>query len=80
MRYELQLDEQRFLVGVAEGQLEISRGHAERAEVVIETNPATLADVLWNGRSLGGAIRSGSLSLEGSRTAAARFLALFPAA
>jgi DNA-binding HxlR family transcriptional regulator len=47
---------------------------------VIDTDPGTLARVLWHGRQIAGAIRSGDLRIEGDRAAGRRFLALFPRA
>jgi len=46
---------------------------------VIDTDPGTLARVLWHGRKITAALRSGDLRIEGDRSAARRFLALFPA-
>jgi DNA-binding HxlR family transcriptional regulator len=48
--YELRLGESRFSLRVADGRLEIARGEAERPDAVIETDPRTLAMVLWRGR------------------------------
>ncbi len=46
---------------------------------MIDTDPGTLARVLWHGRKITAALRSGDLRIEGDRSAARRFLALFPA-
>ncbi len=76
--YELRLGEHRFGVRIAEGRLELSRGEADHPSAIIETDPATLASVLWHGRSLGDAQRSGHLKIDGSKAAARRFFTLFP--
>jgi hypothetical protein len=55
-----------------------SRGAAERPDATIDTDPATLATVLWHGRRLTEAVRSSEIEIEGSRPAVTRFLGLFP--
>jgi len=75
---ELRLDGDRFRARIAGGALEVARGSAERPAAIIETDPATLARVLWHGRRLTAALRSGDVRIEGDRSAARRFLALFP--
>jgi DNA-binding HxlR family transcriptional regulator len=77
--YELRLGDQRFRARLAAGRLELVRGTAERPDAVIETDPGTLAAVLWHGRRLADAERAGDLRTEGRRSAARRFLRLFPA-
>jgi DNA-binding HxlR family transcriptional regulator len=76
--YELRFGDQRFKVRVADGQLELTRGEAKEPDAAIETEPGTLASVLWHGRALDDAVRSGKLKVEGSRRAVNRFLGLFP--
>jgi DNA-binding HxlR family transcriptional regulator/putative sterol carrier protein len=76
--YELRLGDDRFRATVAEGRFEVVRGTAERADAIIDTDPRTLADVLWEGRRLAEALRSGDLRIEGDRSAVERFLGLFP--
>jgi DNA-binding HxlR family transcriptional regulator len=48
--YELRFGEQVFHARVENGTLEIGRGPAERPDATIDTEPATLAAVLWHGR------------------------------
>lgn len=76
--YELRLGDQRFRLDVAGGRLELSRGGAPAPDATIETDPGTLAAVLWHGRGLDEARRAGDVVVEGDRGAVARFLALFP--
>ena len=57
----------------------LPRGPSAAPVAVIDTDPGTLARVLWHGRRIAGAIRSGDLRIEGDRAAGRRFLALFPA-
>jgi DNA-binding HxlR family transcriptional regulator len=76
--YELRLGEHRFQVRVEDGRLSLARGNAERPDATIETDPATLATVLWHGRRLTEALRAGDMKIEGNRPAVTRFLGLFP--
>jgi DNA-binding HxlR family transcriptional regulator len=76
--YELRLGEQRFHAEVADGRLTLARGDADRPDVTIQTEPATLATLLWHGRRLSEALRAGDVEIEGSRPALTRFLGLFP--
>jgi DNA-binding HxlR family transcriptional regulator len=77
--FELRLDGEAFRARVADGALAVARGTAENPVATIETDPGTLARVLWHGRKIAAALRSGELRIEGDRSAARRFLALFPA-
>jgi DNA-binding HxlR family transcriptional regulator len=76
--YELRLGEQRFHIEVADGRLEVARGSAEMPDATIETDPGTLATLLWHGRRLEEARRSGDIAIAGDRKAVTRLLGLFP--
>ncbi len=77
--YELRLGEDRFYAVVAEGRFEIARGDAEEwPDAVIETDAATLTALVYQGRQLDEAVRSGDLQIEGDESAVERFLGLFP--
>jgi DNA-binding HxlR family transcriptional regulator len=76
--YELRLGEQRFRLDVADGRIEIARGSAPAPDATLETDPGTLASVLWPGRRLDEARRAGDLAIGGDRAAVTRLLALFP--
>jgi DNA-binding HxlR family transcriptional regulator/putative sterol carrier protein len=76
--YELRLGEDRFRIAVADGEVEVARGDADRPDATIDTDPDTLAAVLWGGRPLADAQRSGSMSIEGDKAAVKRFVSLFP--
>jgi DNA-binding HxlR family transcriptional regulator/putative sterol carrier protein len=77
-RYELRLGEDRFRIEVAEDAIDVTRGDAPDADAMIETDPDTLAAVLWEDRPLADAQRSKSLTVEGDKAAVARFVRLFP--
>ena len=77
-RYELRLGEQRFTVELGDGRIGARREAPADPDAVIESDPATLADVLWHGRAPAEAERDGALTITGSREAAERFLRAFP--
>ena len=76
--YELRLGEHAFRARIADGRIEFARGSAEDPAATIETDTDTLTGLLWRGRRVAEAERSGDLRIEGSRREATRFLGLFP--
>jgi DNA-binding HxlR family transcriptional regulator len=76
--YELRLGEDRFRIEVADSQLEVARGDAQQADATMDTDTDTIAAVLWGGRSLADAQRSGAMTIEGDKAAVKRFVQLFP--
>lgn len=76
--YELRLGESVFSIRVADRAFAVSRGGAGEPIAVIETDPLTLAGLLWHGVKLQSAIRAGTVKTEGRRTAIQRLLGLFP--
>jgi DNA-binding HxlR family transcriptional regulator len=76
--YELHLEEDVFRVAVSDRRFEIARGEAERPDATIEADSATLATLVYEGRPLAEALRSGDLKIEGDESAVERFLTLFP--
>ena len=77
--YELRLGEERFRAVVADGRFEISRGSAERPpDATVESDPGTLAALVYGGRELSEALRSGDVKIEGDGSVVERFLTLFP--
>lgn len=77
-RYELRVGEDRFRVVVADGRIEAVRGAADAPDATIDTDVDALPAVLWGGRPLADAERSGELTIEGDRLAVQRLLGLFP--
>lgn len=73
--YELRLGEDCFRADAAEGRFEVVRGIADRPDATIETD---LAALVYDGRPLAEALRSGDLEIGGDGSAVARFLTLFP--
>jgi DNA-binding HxlR family transcriptional regulator len=76
--FELRLGEDRYRLRIADGRLAATRGEADEPDAAIATDPRTLVAVLWHGRKLTDALRSGDMEIEGSRDAATRLLGLFP--
>jgi DNA-binding HxlR family transcriptional regulator len=76
--YELRLGDDRFRIAVADDQLDVARGDAHRADATIDTDADTIAAVLWSGRPLATALRSGAITIEGDQAAVERFVQLFP--
>jgi DNA-binding HxlR family transcriptional regulator/putative sterol carrier protein len=75
--YELRFGDDRFEARVADDQFHIARGEATRPDAVIEGDPATLAGVVYDGRDLTEAMRTGALKVSGDLSAVERFLTLF---
>jgi DNA-binding HxlR family transcriptional regulator len=76
--YELRLGEDRFRIEVSDDGIEVARGEADQADAMIDTDPDTLAAVLWRDRPLADAQRAGRLAIEGDEAAVERFVRLFP--
>jgi DNA-binding HxlR family transcriptional regulator/putative sterol carrier protein len=76
--YELRLGEDRFRIVISDGEIDIARGSADRPDAVIDTDPDTLAAVLWDDRPLAAAQRAGQLTVEGDQAAVERLVRLFP--
>lgn len=75
--YELRFGEHRFHAEVADNQIALARGSAHQPDATIETDPNTLAALVYDGRDLAEALRSGELKYEGDKSAVKRFLTLF---
>jgi DNA-binding HxlR family transcriptional regulator/putative sterol carrier protein len=75
---ELRIGEDRFRAVMADGRFEVARGSADRPDAVIEADPATLAALVYEGRTLAEVLRSGDAKIEGDRSAVERFLGIFP--
>jgi DNA-binding HxlR family transcriptional regulator len=77
--YLLRLDGQPFRVHISRGVLEIRREEPEHVDATIDTDPAILEALLWNGRPLGTALGAGELTIAGERALIDQLLTLFPA-
>jgi DNA-binding HxlR family transcriptional regulator/putative sterol carrier protein len=75
---ELRLGEDRFHVAIAGGLIEVERGQVDAPDAVIESDVDAFRGVVWQGRELADALRSGNMRIEGDRRAVERFVRLFP--
>src|SRR4051794_13326243 len=76
--YGVRFGEDHFRIDIADDALHVARGGAEGADVTIDTDPGTLDAVLWGGRSLADAQRSGDLTIAGDHGAVERLIRLVP--
>jgi DNA-binding HxlR family transcriptional regulator len=74
----LRLGEDHFSIEVDDGQLQLARGDTEQATATLDTNLHTVAALLYGGRALDDAVRTGELTISGETAAVARFFQLFP--
>jgi hypothetical protein len=74
---ELRLAPERYSIRLAGGQLAIARGPAEHPDAVLDTDAVTLRRLVFGDLTLADARQKGSIRLEGSQRAAARFLDSF---
>ena len=75
--YELRLADDRFRIEIADGRIQTERGDAAAPDATIDTDPETLEAVLFDGRELADAVRTGDMRIEGDRGLAERFLGLY---
>ena len=75
--YDLRLGEDRFHIAVSDDAIEVARGDADRPDATMDADPNTFYAVLFEGRSLADAQRSGGLRIEGDKTAVERLVRLF---
>lgn len=66
-----------FLTRVAGGQIAVRRAEPDMAQAVFETDPMTLASIVYGGRPIDDAEAVGALMLSGDRALAERFVTLF---
>ena len=77
-RIQLRLGEDRFRVEIADGAVATTRGELPDADAIVETDPATLLEVLDGHRPLAKALKAGTMRFEGDVEKARRFTELFP--
>jgi DNA-binding HxlR family transcriptional regulator/putative sterol carrier protein len=75
---QLRIGDDRFHARIARGQMELIRGDADHADVTIEGGSNSIASVVYGGRKLADAVRSGDMKIEGDKAIAKRFVGLFP--
>jgi len=75
---ELRLGEATYSAKFFEGEAQIDTGAALAPDVVVESDPNTLAGVVYGGMKIPDAIRTGNFHVEGNRNVLKRFATLFP--
>lgn len=77
-RIGLILREHEFIATIGQGRISIAPERARESDAVFDGDPNALAQVVYGGRTLKEAIRSGDLEVSGNIVVAARFVTLFP--
>ena len=75
--FELRVGGDTFRARIADGRLDIVRGVADRADVIIEGDANAIAAIAYDDRDLADAIASGHLRYEGDKKLLKRFFGLF---
>jgi DNA-binding HxlR family transcriptional regulator len=75
--YELRFGDDRFRAEVDGDRFEIVHGGADLPDAIIESDPCTLAAVIYDGHDLDEAVRSARLTFHGDRSAVELFPSLF---
>lgn len=75
--FELRVQDEIATVGFEDGRPVVEPGGADKADVVIETDPATLFCIAARQQSLREAIEGGAVEITGRRVDAERFLSSF---
>jgi DNA-binding HxlR family transcriptional regulator len=75
--YQLRFGDDSFEARVQGDRFEIARGAPTDPDAVVETDPSTLAAVIYDGLELVDAIRAGTVRVSGDVGALERFLTLF---
>ena len=75
---EIRLGDDRFHADIAGGHLDVDRGVPAKPDALIETDPGTLAGLVYGGLKLADALQAGSVKLEGDKSVIKRFQTLFP--
>ncbi|MEO7169887.1 MAG: winged helix-turn-helix transcriptional regulator [Sphingomonas sp.] len=70
--------EDEFVAEVDGEGIAIRRADPRAADLMFDTDPVTLASVVYGGRPIGDAESAGALKLSGDRALAERFITLFP--
>lgn len=76
--FDLRLGEDRFRAVVADGRLDIARGEASHPDAIVESDAGTMTALVYGGRRLDEASRSGDIRIEGDESAVEVFISLFP--
>ena len=67
-----------YLLRLAKGRVEVTRGPIDRADLIFTGSPPAIAGAVYGGQPLDALAASGALSIEGDRKLAEKFVTLFP--
>jgi hypothetical protein len=67
-----------FLGRLEDGVITIRRDDPASADVLFESDPMTMASIVYGGRPIADAEAAGALKLTGDRALAERYVTLFP--
>jgi DNA-binding HxlR family transcriptional regulator len=74
---EVRFETATFRVTVADENIDIGRGSADRPDAAIETDPVTLEEIAFGSLTIDDAERAGTLRFDGERRLVERFFELF---
>jgi len=77
-RIAFRLGEEVFAARLRKGRMDIVRGEGEQSDFTMESDPVTVASIVYGGRPIADAEAAGLLRLAGDRALAERFVTLFP--
>ena len=67
-----------FVARIADGGIAIAREEPDTVELLFDTDPMTMASLVYGGRPFADAEAAGALRMRGDRALADRFVTLFP--
>jgi len=71
-------DSEVFVARIADGGIAIAREEPDTVELLFDTDPMTMASLVYGGRPFADAEAAGALRMRGDRALADRFVTLFP--
>lgn len=74
----IELGDQSFVAKLGGQQFSIERGEIDEADLVVRTDPMSLAQLVYDRGDVNAAVREGRLELDGDKALFKRFLKLFP--
>jgi DNA-binding HxlR family transcriptional regulator len=77
-RVGLRFGREQYLVRIADGNVQVERGSAADADLILEGTPPAVAAAVYGGVPIEALEADGALKVEGDRALAARFVTLFP--
>ena len=77
-RIGFRIGEQRFLLAIDDGRVELARGETEDADLVFTGTTGAIGAAAYGGVPLRDLEAQGELKIEGDRALARRFVTLFP--